>query len=280
MRTVVTSQNKEVVIGDGRPTVMICEVSGGRSEQETQRMLEDNDFNALQTEALSHVESGADIIDLRLNASGPDEVTLLPRAVKAIMDAVDIPLSIHTSNAAALEAALSAYEGKPLINGVSAEPESMGTILPLARRAGAAVIGRAHDSEKSPATSERRVALARAILEQAESLGLAPEDVIIDCLTFSPAVLPLSGLVTVETVRRINAELGLNTLITDKHISYGLPEAGLLDQAFVAVAIGAGVTCLEIDPGKVRSYVLAADVMVGRDSRATRYIRAYRQART
>jgi 5-methyltetrahydrofolate--homocysteine methyltransferase len=114
-------------------------------------------------------------------------------------------------------------------------------------------------------------------VERAEAAGIAREDIIIDCLAFAVGADPSSGPAVIEAIRKIKAELGVNLTLGASNVSFGLPDRYLLNNAFVVMAVAAGVTCLIVDVAKVRPAVLAADLILGRDKRARRYIEAYRQ---
>jgi len=228
-------------------------------------------------EALAQVQAGADIIDINVGMLGVDEVSLLPRAVQAVMDAVDVPLCLDSASPQALAAALKAYKGKPLINSVTGEEHSLEKVLPLVREYGAAVIGLLQDDEGIPNNPERRLAIAGKIVDRAQAVGIPGHDIIIDCLAGTVGADTNAGLVTIETIRRVKAELGLNLTLGASNVSFGLPDRDLLNSAFVAMAIAAGVTCLIVDVARVRPMVLAADLVLGRDRHARRYIEAYRQ---
>ena len=277
MKTVISNATRELVIGDGQPTVLIGELHPGGGTEKTSEAASGGELDRLQKMAIDQVQAGADAIDVHVGTPGIDEVEFLPRAIEALMKAVDVPFCFGSSNVQALEAALKAYRGKALINSVTGEEDSLSAILPLAKRYGAAVIGRVRESRDFPDTAGERLAIARRIVERARAVGISPDNVIIDCLTFSPAVEKHAGAVTLETVRRVNTELGVNTTIGDRHLTYGLPETDFLNNTFVAVAIGAGVSCFLLDVTRVRASVLAADLMAGRDPRALRYLKAYRQ---
>ncbi len=121
------------------------------------------------------------------------------------------------------------------------------------------------------------MAVARKIVERAEAAGIPREDVIIDCLSLAVGADTKAGLVTIESIQRIKAELGVNMTIGASNISFGLPDRTLLNSAFLAIIIAAGVTCPIVNAVKVRPIVLAADLVLGHDRRARRYTEAYRQ---
>jgi 5-methyltetrahydrofolate--homocysteine methyltransferase len=206
-----------------------------------------------------------------------DEVDVLPRAVKIAMKAVDAPLCIDSSNPDALVAALKVYKGKPLVNSVNGEEKSLAKVLPVIKEYGAAVVGLTQDDEGIPAGADRRVAIAHKIVERAGKIGIPPENIVIDCLAFAVGADTNSGRVTLETIRRVKAELGVNMTLGASNISFGLPDRDLINYAFISVVIAAGATSLIVNVAKVRPIVLAADLVLAQDKRARRYIDAYRQ---
>jgi len=277
METIISSATKEVIIGDERPTVLIGERINPAGKKKMAEALKQENLDIVRQEAIDQVEAGADVIDVSVGTLGVDEASLLPQAIQLVMETVDVPLCIDSANPEALEEAIKVYRGKPLINSVSGEERSLARVLPLAKRHEAAVIGLLQDDDGIPGNVERRVEIARKIVKRAESIGIPREDIIIDCLAFAVGASPGSALVTIEAVRRVKAELEVNLTLAASNVSFGLPDRNVLNNAFVASAIVAGVTCMIVDVARVRPSVLAADLVLDRDKHARRYIEAYRQ---
>jgi 5-methyltetrahydrofolate--homocysteine methyltransferase len=277
METKVSSATKEVIIGDDQPTVLIGERINPAGKKKLAEALKAGDLEIVRKEALAQTQAGADIIDVNVGTFGVDEVALLPKAVQAVMETVDTPLCLDSANPEALEAALKVYKGKPLINSVTGEEHSLKKVLPLVKKYGAAVIGLVQDDEGIPKDIERRVSNAHKIVKGVEAAGISREDLVIDCLAFAVGAEPDSGAAVIETIRRIKAELGVNMTLGASNVSFGLPDRELINNAFVVMAAAAGATCLIVDAAKVRPIILAADLVLGRDKRARRYIEAYRQ---
>jgi 5-methyltetrahydrofolate--homocysteine methyltransferase len=277
METRVSSPTKEVIIGDAQPTVIIGERINPAGKTKLQEALKAGNLDIVRSEALAQAQAGADILDVNVGTFGVDEVTLLPQAVQAVMGTVDIPLCIDSNNPAALEAAIKIYKGKPLINSVSGEEHSLTRVLPMVKEYGAAVVGLVQDDEGIPKDAGRRVSIARKIVERAEAAGIARENIVIDCLAFAVGADTSSGPAVMEAIRKIKAELGVNMTLGASNVSFGLPDRGLLNNAFVAMAVAAGITCLITDAAKVRPAIVATDLILGRDKHARRYIEAYRQ---
>ena len=277
MESRVSSATKEVVISDSRPTVLIGERLNPTGKAKLAAALQAGDMKVVQAEALAQVQAGADVLDVNVGVPGVDEVSLLPRAVQAVMEVVDVPLCLDSHNVKALEAALKVYRGKPLVNSVNGEERSMSDLLPLIKERGAVVIGLTMDEKGIPGDAEGRLEIARRIVQRAGALGIPREDVVIDCLAMAIGVDSQAGMVTLETIRRVKAELGVNMTFGGSNISFGMPDRPLLNGAFMAMAIAAGITCPIVNVSQIRPAILAVDLALGRDRHAARYIKAYRQ---
>ena len=277
METKLWTNSKEVIIGGGRPTVLIGERINPTGKKKLTATLQTGDMELVKREALEQTLAGADMLDVNVGAFGVDQLAMLPQAIQHVMNTVDIPLCIDTDNIKALEAALKVYKGKALVNSVTGEEKSLVNVLPLIKEHGAAVIGLVQDDKGTPADSDRRVAIAYKIVDRAEALGIHREDVVIDCLAFAIGADNKSGLTVLDTIRRIKDELGVNTTMGASNVSFGMPDRDLLNNAFIATVIAAGATCLIVDVAKVRPFVLAVDLILGRDPYARRYTKAFRE---
>lgn len=277
METKVSSAKKEVVVSGSRPTVLIGERINPSGKKKLAEALKAGNLQMCVDEALAQVKAGADILDVNVVAPGVDEIATLPEVIRMVMEAVDVPLCIDINDSRALAAALKVYKGKPIVNSVTGEEKSLNEVLPLVKEHGAAVIGLTIDNDGIPKTAEKRAAVARRIVERAESMGIPREDVIIDCLALSLGADSNAGLVTLETIARVKEELGVNQTLGASNISFGLPSRNIINDAFLAIAILKGVTCPTVDVAKVRPAVLSADLILGRDRFAQRYIKDFRQ---
>ena len=129
------------------------------------------------------------MLDVNVGDPLADEVGLMEQAVKMVQGLTDLPLCIDSSVIEALEAGLSAYEGKALVNSVTGEDERLERILPIVARHGAAVIGLANDDE-IPMEPQRRLEVARKIVSVAGDHGIPPEDIVIDPLAMPVGAEP------------------------------------------------------------------------------------------
>jgi 5-methyltetrahydrofolate--homocysteine methyltransferase len=282
VETILRSRETRVVISPDRPTVLIGEKISAAARDDLASALHHDELAALRREAEKQVDAGADVLEVNVGAPGIDETTWLPRAVRMVLDTVDVPMSIDTADFEALEAALATHrehapEGKPLINSVNGEERYLKAVLPLAARYGAAVIGMTLDDDGIPGTPDARLAVARRILERAESEGIPAEDVVVDCMALSVSTDPEAGRVTLEAIRRVRDELGVNMTLGPSNVSFGLPESDKLDWGFTAMAIQNGVNCPIVNVGQDRRFIMGLDVILGKDPQGLRFIETYRE---
>src|SRR3989441_6073461 len=235
-------------------------------------------MDRVRADAMPQVAAGGHMLDSNAGIRMADEPALLVAAIKAVCEVTDAPVCIDSSIVEALEAGLSAYEGKALVNSVTAEEERMERILPLVKKQGAAVIGMANDETGISMVPEERLALARRIVERAADHGIPQADVIIDPIAMTVAAGPTCGVITLETMRLIRDELGNNMNCGASNVSFGLPDRPAVNAAFLPLAMHAGLTCAITNPleAQVRRAILAGDLLLGHDEYAMRWISNFR----
>jgi 5-methyltetrahydrofolate--homocysteine methyltransferase len=277
METRLSSATKEVIISDERPTVLIGERINPAGKKKLAESLKSGNMDIVRKEAAEQVKAGADILDVNVTVFGLDETPILPLAVQAVMETVDVPICIDSANAAALKAALKIYKGKPLINSVSGEERSLEKILPLVKEYGTAVVGLTQDDNGIPKDAATRIAIAEKIVNRAAQMGIPASDIVIDCLALAIGADPMSAVIALQTIREIRARLGVNMTLGASNISFGMPDRVYVNTSYLAMTIAAGVTCPVVDAAKVRPYILGTDLLLARDKRARRYIQAFRE---
>ncbi|SHK12896.1 homocysteine S-methyltransferase family protein [Desulforamulus aeronauticus] len=225
-------------------------------------------------DALAQVAAGSAILDVNVGVGGVDQVAAMERAVNAVQVLVDAPLCIDSTDPQVIEQALKNYHGKALINSVNGEEQSLDTILPLAKRYGAALIGLTLDDQGIPATAKERLAVARKLMQRVEELGIPKQDLMIDTLVLTVSAQPEGVPETLNAIRYIKRDLGLTTSLGVSNVSFGLPNRGLINTAFFAMALAAGLDAAILNPQDQRMMetLRAAAVLTGRDVRAEQYI--------
>lgn len=264
--TEVSARGGVVRFGPGLATVLIGERINPTGRRRFAQALRNGDLTTVKAEAARQVGAGADILDVNVGAGGLDEPETLAAAVELVTSCVDVPICIDSADAAALAAALAVYRGKALVNSVTAEEVSMEVVLPVVAEHGAAVVALPYDEHGVPADPRRRVALAARILEAARRAGIPRDDVVVDVLCTPVGREPDAATRALETLRLVRDELGVSTTAGASNISFGLPERHVLNLAFLAMAIEAGVSApiTDVTAPELRRLCRACDLLTRR----------------
>jgi len=219
---------------------------------------------------------------LDVNAGIPlaDEPAILAKTVQLVQSLTDLPLSIDSSIVEALEAGLAVYQGKALVNSVTGEDERLERVLPLVKKYGAAVVAISNDEMGISEDPDVRFSVAKRIVERAADHGIPREDVIVDPLLMPIGAMPTAGRQVFRILGRLRDELGVNSTCGASNVSFGLPNREGINGAFLTMAIASGLTSAITNPiaEGVRHAVMAADVLMGNDRDAARWIRQFRVA--
>ncbi len=277
MDTVLESRSKTVVIGAEQPFCIIGERINPTGRKRFAEELKADDLSTVVADTNAQVEAGADVLDVNAGIPLVDEAELLAKMLRLIQDTSDIPLCIDSSVIEALEAGLSVYEGKALVNSVTGEDDRLEEILPLVARHGAAVIGLANDETGIPETPQQRLEIATKIVKVAGDHGIPPQDVVIDPLAMTVGADTEAVTTTLETIRLIRAELGVNMCLGASNVSFGLPRRHDLNAAFLPMAAAAGLTSAIMSTARVCvDAVRGADLLLGHDPWGSRWIAEHR----
>jgi len=276
--TVVGSATREVVIGDDRPFVIIGERINPTGRKLLAEEMKTGDFSRVERDTIAQVEAGAHMLDVNAGIPLADEPAILARTIQLVQSLTELPLSIDSSIVEALEAGLAVYRGKALVNSVTGEDERLERVLPLVKKYGAAVVAISNDETGISMDPDVRFGVAKRIVERAADHGIPREDVVVDPLLMPIGALPQAGRQVWRILGRLRDELGVNSTCGASNVSFGLPHREGINGAFLAMAIASGLTSAITNPiaAGVREAVMAADVLMGNDQDAARWIRRHR----
>lgn len=239
----------------------------------------DKDF--IQKEAINQVKGGATMLDVNAGNRQEHEPADLVWLVKIVQETAKVPLCVDSPNPQAIEAALEVHQGKALINSITAERDRLETILPLVKKYQCQVVGLTIGEKGIPPTAEERLAMATRIVETLDSYNLSLKD-----LYFDPLVCPVStdhhqGEITLTTLKKIREKFPeAHCILGLSNISFGLPQRRLLNQAFLSLAMGAGLDAFILDTTdrKLMSIFRAVKTILGHDEYCLEYINAHRES--
>jgi 5-methyltetrahydrofolate--homocysteine methyltransferase len=280
METIVSSKTKTVIISSDRPFTIIGERINPTNRKKLAAEMAAGNFDRVVKDALAQVEAGAHLLDVNAGIPMADEPAILAEAIRRVQAVTDLPLSIDSSIVAALEAGLETYAGKALLNSVTGEEERLESVLPLVKKYNCAVIAISNDETGISEDPDVRFAVAKKIVERALDFGIPKEDVLIDPLVMPIGALRYAGRQVFHILRRVKQELGVNTTCGASNVSFGLPERGPLNAAFLSMAMAHGLPSAITNPleAHIKQAILAADVLNGNDENCMNWILASRQA--
>ncbi len=279
MHTILSSATKTVRIGDDQPFAIIGERINPTGRKIFQQQLRRGDLSRVEIDVKEQVAGGAMLLDVNMGAPLADEAELMRQVVPLIQGLTDLPLVIDSSIIEVLDAGLAAYQGKALVNSVTAEDERMEAILPIVKKYGAAVIGLPNDEEEIPEEPSRRLELTRKLIHTAtEKYKIPVEDIVIDPLAMPVGADTLHPTRTIETIALIKAEFGVNMTLGASNVSFGMPDRHTIASAFLPIAISHGLTSAIMDARSVPIVraVKAADLVLNRDEWGASWIAAHR----
>ena len=267
------------VVNLGKGVHVIGERINPTGKKRFQQAIKEHDLNYIMERAIEQVDAGADILDVNVGVPGIDEPAMMEEVVKALQSVVSVPLQIDSTNPAAIEAGLRAYNGKAIVNSINAKQESMDSILPLVKKYGASVVGLTMDDRGLPDSANARIEMARLILEAAQSYGIAREDVYIDCLTLTVSAQQDQARETLKAVQYVRENMGLHCVLGVSNISFGLPQRERITESFLTQALYAGLDLPIINPNsvKIMDCVACFKVLSGEDENCSNYIDRFSQ---
>ena len=273
--TVVSSYGQSVFLGEG--SKIIGERINPTGKKKFKQALKEHDLEYILREGITQQDNGAHILDVNVGLPDIDEPAMMKETVQELQSVVNLPLQIDTVDADAMEAALRIYNGKAMVNSVSGKQESMDKVFPLIRKYGGVVIGLTLDEDGIPAGAEGRVRIARRIIDEAAKYGIRKKDIVIDALAMTISSEPDGAKVTLETLKRLRDEVGVNTVLGVSNISFGLPSRPVINAAFYTMAMMNGLSAGIINPSSedMMKAWYAYHALMDLDANCERYIGRY-----
>jgi 5-methyltetrahydrofolate--homocysteine methyltransferase len=288
-RTVIESKTRTVTIGFDEPFCVIGERINPTGRKRLAAELEAGDFSTVERDALEQVACGAMVLDVNSGAVFTNKMAEDPRyadnnfvepplmaeLIARIQAIVDVPLCIDSSVPGALKNGLEACEGRPLLNSVTGEEERLELVLPLVKKYNVPVVAISNDDTGISEDPDVRFAVARKIVERAADFGIPAHDIVVDPLVMPVGAMGSAGQQVFALVRRLRAELGVNTTCGASNISFGLPQRHGINAAFLPMAIAAGMTSAIMNPVRVQEMeaIRAANFLMNHDKDGYEWIR-------
>jgi len=248
----------------------------------TAKAIADRDAAYIAELAVKQSEAGADYIDVCASTAPEDELATLEWLINIVQSAVDTPICIDSPNPQRIKEAYE-FTNKPgLINSVSLEGDKTEVIFPLIAQTQWGCVALLCDNDGIPATVARRLEIAREIVERAAAYGIGPDRLYIDPVVMALSTDGASMSKFVECCLSLRAEFPQIHITSGlSNISFGLPVRRSVNQAFLILAMGAGMDSAILDPldREMLAALLSTDALLERDKHCRKFTNAYRQGR-
>ncbi len=276
-QVVLTSRAGSVEIGWDWPAVIIGERVNPTGKARLTEELQAGEFGEALRLAEEQLTLGARVLDVNVGAPMVKEADVLPRLTAELTARCPLPLCLDTSDVEAVEAALWECPGSPLVNSISGEPGRLERLGPLCKKFGAPFILLPLKGRKLPVTAGERLAIIEELLAQADALGIPRRLILVDALVLTVSSKPKAAAACLDVIRACRERFGLATTMGLSNVSFGLPARELLNATFLAMVLASGGASFIANPGsaRLREALGAAEVLLGRDPQAGRFIAAF-----
>lgn len=236
--------------------------------------LVNGDMDYVITQGVQQLDAGADILDINVGVPGLDELRVMRDTVAAVSSVIDLPLQIDSNDPAVIEAGLRVYCGRAIVNSVNGETVRLKKVLPIVKKYGALVVGLTSDENGIPERAEDRLKIAEKIVEAADSVGIARDRVIIDCLCLAASASGSGARETLRAIRLVKDKLGVKTVLGVSNVSFGLPDREQTNKTFLAMAMSQGLDLAIINPNceAITEAFYTAKMLNGQDEGCEKYI--------
>ncbi|GHA40730.1 methyltetrahydrofolate--corrinoid methyltransferase [Amylibacter ulvae] len=264
-RTIIESKTKTAIIGFDQPFCVIGERINPTGRKILNAELEAGDFSSVERDAIAQTLAGAGVLDINSGAVFSNKMAedvryadnnfveppLMRQLIELVQNTVETPLCIDSSVPAALEAGLQACNGRPLVNSVTGEVENLEKVLPLVKKYNVPVVAISNDETGISEDPEVRFAVAKKIVAHAADYGIPAHDIVVDPLVMPIGAMGSAGNQVFALVRKLREELGVNTTCGASNISFGLPNRHGVNNAFLPMAMTAGMTSAIMNPVQI-----------------------------
>jgi len=273
-RRLLASERQMLEIDIDGSFLVVGERINPTGKKQLQQQLREGNLDMVLQMAEEQEEMGASVLDINVGMNGIDEDEMMQKVIYEVTNTVDLPLCIDSSHVDVIEHALRIYPGRALINSISLEMEKFEKLLPIAKTYGAMFILLPLSDEGLPRDIEEKKQIIQKIYDKALELGFVKEDMIVDGLVTTVGANKKAALETLETISYCKNELELATICGLSNISFGLPERGFVNTAFLTMAIANGLTMAIANPSQemLMNAAYASDLLLNKEESDVRYI--------
>lgn len=252
------------------------------SRKQIDEAVEKRDAAFIQEDVKAQVEAGAQIIDVNSGSRIGSELEDLIWLIDIIQEAVQVRLSLDSSDPRCLLETVERVQEIPMLNSTTAEEKRFEQMAPVIQKRECDVVALCIDDRGIPKSADQVMENAKKVIEDLENIGVNRERIYLDPLIQAVSTDTEAGLTALETIEGIKREFeGVNIVCGLSNISFALPKRPVLNRTFLTLAMRAGLSAVLIDPLDKRTMgnLRATEVILGRDEYCLEYIKAFREGR-
>lgn len=246
------------------------------------KAIAEKDADFIRNLAKTQAEAGAAFIDVCASVENSLELETIKWLIDLVQEVTDTPIAIDSPNVRICAEAMKFCNKPGLINSVSLEGDKIEVIFPLIADTKWECVALLNDDSGIPQDAKKRMEVFAAIMKKAKEYNLDPSRLHIDPLV-QMLCTSEDGINSVtEVIREIKAQYPtIHVTGGASNISYNLPSRKLVNQAFIVLAMAAGMDSAIINPlnRDMMGMIYSTEALKGEDEYCMEYIGAFREGK-
>ncbi|KPU45272.1 5-methyltetrahydrofolate:corrinoid/iron-sulfur protein co-methyltransferase [Oxobacter pfennigii] len=237
------------------------------------------DAEHIKNLAKAQSEAGAHFIDVCASVEENIEVETLKWLIDLVQEVTDTPIAVDSPSADVVAAAMKYCKKPGLVNSVSGEGNKIDVIFPIIAGTSWECVALLCDDTGIPKSAEKRLEVFTNIMAKAKEFNIDPSRIHIDPLVEMLCTSEDGINMIVDLIKNIKSQYPtINVTGAASNISFNLPVRKLVNQAFVVLAMNAGMNSVIMDPlnRDMMGMIFATEALLGMDDYCMEYISAYR----
>lgn len=241
----------------------------------------DKDKATIQNLATQQVAGGADVLDVNVGPSSSNQVEAMKWLVQTIQEVANVPLALDSTKPEVIEAGLKLAKGKSMVNSITADPDKMEALIPMAKEHNARLIGLTLDSKGIPRDRFQRSEFAAMIITTCTEKGFDLGDLYLDPIVLPTNVAQPQGIEVLESIREIKLlhSPPPKTVVGLSNISQGTKHKSMINRTFLAMAITMGLDAAIMDPmdEDLMNTMITTELLLNKNIYCNSFLQAYRK---
>jgi 5-methyltetrahydrofolate corrinoid/iron sulfur protein methyltransferase len=235
----------------------------------------------IQKCALEQIQAGADALDINCGPASGEPISDIQWLIRVIEEVTDKPLALDSSKPQVIESGLKIMKNKAIINSTTADREKLETLIPLAKKYNAKLIGLTISAKGIPQNKDQRLELAANIVAYCVDAGFAVEDLYLDPIVLPVNVAQAQMQDILESIKefKILSHPSPKTIVGLSNVSQGASVRGLINRTFLVMAVAFGLDAVILNPkdSELLNALITAELILNKQIYCASYLEAYKR---